>query len=62
VPPADAEALAGAIATLLDDPARRLAMGEAGRRRVLEHGYLWRQVGERLSEILSAAGSQKRAA
>ena len=62
VPPADAEALAAAIATLLDDPARRLAMGEAGRRRVLERGYLWPQVGKRLSEILAAAGSQKRAA
>jgi alpha-maltose-1-phosphate synthase len=62
VPPADAEALAAAIATLLDDPARRLAMGEAGRRRVLERGHLWPQVGKRLSEILSAAGSHKRAA
>jgi glycosyltransferase involved in cell wall biosynthesis len=62
VPPADAEALAAAIATLLADPARRLAMGEAGRRRVLERGYLWPQVGKRLSDILSAAGSHKRAA
>ena len=62
VPPADAEALAAAIATLLDDPARRAAMGEAGRRRVLEKGYLWPQVGERLSAILEAAARTRRAA
>jgi len=62
VPPASSEALAAAIATLLDDPARRLAMGEAGRKRVLERGYLWPEVGKRLSDILSAAGSRQRAA
>jgi len=62
VPPANSEALAAAIATLLDDPARRLAMGEAGRKRVLERGYLWPEVGKRLSDILSAAGSRQRAA
>ncbi len=62
VPPADAGALAGAIAQLLDDPARRAAMGDAGRRRVLERGYLWPEVGKKLSAILSAAGGSKRAA
>jgi glycosyltransferase involved in cell wall biosynthesis len=36
VPPRDAAALAGAIASLLDDPARRQAMGRAGRRVVEE--------------------------
>jgi L-malate glycosyltransferase len=36
VPPRDAEALAHAISSLLADPARRLAIGEAGRRRVEE--------------------------
>jgi glycosyltransferase involved in cell wall biosynthesis len=36
VPPNDAAALARAIGTLLDDPARAVAMGAAGRRRVEE--------------------------
>jgi starch synthase len=62
VAPADAEALASAISELLDDPARRAAMGEAGRRRVLERGYLWPEVAKRLSAILSDAGHRKRAA
>jgi starch synthase len=62
VPPADAEALAAAIGALLDDPPRRAAMGEAGRRRVLERGYLWPEVGKRLSAILSRGGTRKRAA
>ena len=62
VPPADAEALAAAIGELLGDPPRRAAMGEAGRRRVLERGYLWPEVGKRLSAILSRGGTRKRAA
>src|SRR6266446_2874052 len=62
VAPADAEALAAAISELLADPARRAAMGEAGRRRVLERGYLWPEVAKRLSAILSSAGHRKRAA
>ena len=62
VPPADAEALAAAISALLDDPARRTAMGEAGRRRVLERGYLWPEVAKRLSAILSRAETHERAA
>jgi glycosyltransferase involved in cell wall biosynthesis len=62
VPPADAQSLANAIGALLDDPARRAAMGEAGRRRVLERGYLWPEVGKRLSAILANAGTGKRAA
>ena len=36
VPPGDPEALAGALLTLLRDPERAAAMGEAGRARVLE--------------------------
>ncbi|MET9696786.1 glycosyltransferase [Streptomyces sp. NPDC006529] len=43
VPPGDAAALTRAVALLLDDPARRLAYGEAGRRRVLGH-YGWDRV------------------
>ena len=62
VPPADAEALAAAVGALLDDLPRRAAMGEAGRRRVLERGYLWPEVGKRLSAILSRAGTRMRAA
>jgi glycosyltransferase involved in cell wall biosynthesis len=34
VPPSEPEPLAGAMSGLLDDPVRRAAMGEAGRRRV----------------------------
>jgi glycosyltransferase involved in cell wall biosynthesis len=41
VPPGDTEALAGALGRLLDDPARREAMGRAGRRRAVER-YSWR--------------------
>jgi hypothetical protein len=37
-------------------------MGDAGRRRVLERGYLWPEVGKKLSAILCAAGGSKRAA
>jgi glycosyltransferase involved in cell wall biosynthesis len=62
VPPADATALACAIGALLDDPARRAAMGEAGRKRVLERGYLWPEVGKRLSAILCGVDTRKRAA
>jgi len=36
VPPDDADAMAAALAALITDPARRLAMGEAGRRIVAE--------------------------
>ena len=62
VPPADAEALAAALAALLDDPSRRAAMGEAGRRRVLQSGYLWPEVGTRLSSLLQKAASHRHAA
>jgi glycosyltransferase involved in cell wall biosynthesis len=62
VPPANAAALAQAIAELLDDPARRAAMGEAGRRRVLERGYLWPEVAKKLSAVLAGAGRRSRAA
>jgi starch synthase len=62
VPPANAQALATAMADLLDDAPRRAAMGEAGRRRVLERGYLWPQVGKKLSDILAASQDRKHAA
>ena len=41
VPPADPARLAGAIGALLDDPARRAALGRAGRERALSH-FSWR--------------------
>lgn len=40
VPPEDPQALAAALLTLLRDPARARAMGEAGRRRALER-FTW---------------------
>ena len=42
VPAGNARALAGAIASLLADPARRRRMGEAGRERVLQR-FTWQQ-------------------
>ena len=62
VPPADPAALADAIAELLDDPQRRAAMGEAGRRRVLERGYLWPEVARKLEALLENAALHRRAA
>jgi glycosyltransferase involved in cell wall biosynthesis len=50
VEPGSAIALAEAIAALLDDPARRVAMGEAGRRRV-ERQFTWRRAAERTVEV-----------
>jgi len=44
VPPGDARALAEAIASLLDDPARSRALGDAGRARVRERFTLERRV------------------
>src|SRR5690606_24219085 len=41
VPVRDAEALAGAVAALLEDPARRARLAVTGRRRILEH-FNWR--------------------
>jgi len=46
VPPGDAPALAHALATLLRDPARRLAFGARGRAKA--EGYGWPAVTDRL--------------
>lgn len=51
VPPGDDAALADAIESLLDDPARARAMGEAGRSRVAA-GWRWELVAERLERLL----------
>ena len=55
VPPGDAAALASAICALLEDPKRRSALGRAGRRRVMERGYLWPVVATRLDALLRRA-------
>jgi glycosyltransferase involved in cell wall biosynthesis len=46
VPPADAEALAGAIHRLLGDPARRQALGVAARASVYPAYSMTRLIGE----------------
>lgn len=50
VEPGNAAALADAIETLLRDRARRVAMGEAGRRRVERH-FTWRRAAERTVDV-----------
>jgi glycosyltransferase involved in cell wall biosynthesis len=61
VPPRDGAALASAIATLLEDPARRAALGAAGRRRVLEH-FTWKRAAERTADVYREAIEARRAA
>jgi glycosyltransferase involved in cell wall biosynthesis len=50
VPPGDPERLSMAIAELLDSPERRMAMGEAGRARVIQH-FTWRRTAELSVEV-----------
>jgi len=54
VPPAQPEALAGALRRLLDDPARARAMGRAGRARV-EAKFSWASVAERTEQVYADA-------
>jgi glycosyltransferase involved in cell wall biosynthesis len=49
VPPADAEALAGALATLIGDPVRRRRMGAAARLRA--EAFTWERAAERLDTL-----------
>ena len=56
VPPEDIPAFARAIAALIDDPARRRALGETGRQRCLEK-YSFRIVGERLRKLVAGTVS-----
>jgi glycosyltransferase involved in cell wall biosynthesis len=58
VPPVDPPALAGAVRTLLDDPARRRAMGQAGRARMIEH-FDWRITAERTEAVYREATGQR---
>jgi starch synthase len=50
VPPGEPKPLAAAVNELLRDPGRAHAMGEAGRKRVLER-FTWRAVAERTLEL-----------
>ena len=63
VPPGDAPALATAIATLIQEPERCVAMGEAGARRIRER-FSWRQTAEETlelyEEVLSRRGVARR--
>jgi L-malate glycosyltransferase len=56
VPRGDAAAAAGALATLLRDPARAALMGEAGRRRVHERYQLSRTIEAYYDRYAAAAG------
>jgi glycosyltransferase involved in cell wall biosynthesis len=62
VPPEDSAALAEAITSLVGDPERRRRMGEAGRRRVLEHFTIEAMVGKTaaLYEGAVAAAGKRR--
>lgn len=60
VPPADVDALVAAITTLLADPVRRTAMGEAAASHVRDHFSLDRMAGDYLAwyqRILDPAGA-----
>ncbi len=50
VPPADPDALAAAIKSLLSDESLRRKMGEAGRKRV-ERNFTWEQAAKRVVEV-----------
>ncbi|GDY28976.1 glycosyltransferase family 4 protein [Gandjariella thermophila] len=64
VPPGDTEALAHALAALLEDPRRRLRMGEAGRARVINR-YIWESVARATvdcyAENIDRVGTARRA-
>lgn len=54
VPPRDPAAIADALGELLADPARRRALGRAGRDR-MEHGYSWATVAARTADAYRSA-------
>ncbi|MFE9773757.1 GT4 family glycosyltransferase PelF [Streptomyces sp. NPDC005931] len=59
VPPRDPDAMAAAALKLLDDPARRRAMGEAARLRVIEQFTLRRTVDTFRAIYLELSGSRR---
>lgn len=59
VPPGDARALADAIEALLRDPARRMAMGAAGVRRI-EEQFSWRTCAVRTAELYEDVLARRR--
>jgi glycosyltransferase involved in cell wall biosynthesis len=61
VPPASPEALAGAVLSLLRDPPRRMRLGEAGRRRVIEI-FRFETMMKRYEALYDRLLSQKRPA
>ncbi|HEV8584854.1 MAG TPA: glycosyltransferase family 4 protein [Methylomirabilota bacterium] len=58
VPPGDPRALGEAMAALAHDPARRRALGEAGRRRAAAH-YGWDRVAEGYERVLARAAERR---
>jgi glycosyltransferase involved in cell wall biosynthesis len=50
VPPGDAAALAGAVARMMDDPARARALGLQGREDAAAR-FSWDAIADRLAEI-----------
>jgi len=60
VPPGDPIALGDAIAALAHDPARRRALGEAGRRRAAAL-YAWDRVAEGYERVLARAAARGKA-
>jgi glycosyltransferase involved in cell wall biosynthesis len=57
VPRGDSTALAGAIGSLLEDPALRLRMGKAGRERALKH-FDWDRTAEQFEAVYRAIGAR----
>jgi glycosyltransferase involved in cell wall biosynthesis len=59
VPPRDPDALAAALRALLADPARRAAMGRAGRRRALAC-FGWERIAEATLDAYRSLGAIRR--